>query len=92
MNSINQRLFTLKELLSIKNKSVEQAMSNFKPPIFWKDKPQVIEQARKLNKNKIKNILRKTFDLEIEFKSNSILNKNVAFKKLLLDICTKANL
>ena len=92
MNSINQRLFTLKELLSIKNKSVEQALSNFKPPIFWKDKPQVIEQARKLNKNKIKNILRKTFDLEIKFKSNSVLNKNVAFKKLLVDICAQANL
>ena len=92
LNSINQRLFTLNELFSIKHKSVDQALSNLKPPIFWKDKPHVIEQARKWNKKKIKNILRKTFDLEIEFKSNSILNKNVAFKKLLLDICTKANL
>ena len=92
INSINQRLFTLNELFSIKHKSVDQALSYLKPPIFWKDKPHVIEQARKWNKNKIKNILRKTFDLEIKFKSNSILNKNVAFKKLLVDICAQANL
>ena len=92
MNSINQRLFTLNELFSIKHKSVDQALSYLKPPIFWKDKPHVIEQARKWNKNKIENILRKTFDLEIKFKSNSILSKNVAFKKLLVDICAQANL
>ena len=92
LNSINQRLFTLNKLFSIKHKSVDQVLSNLKPPIFWKDKPHVIEQARKWNKKKIKNILRKTFDLEIKFKSNSILEKNVAFKKLLLDICAEANL
>ena len=92
INSINQRLFILNELFSIKNKSVAQSLSNLKPPIFWKDKPHIIEQARKWNKNKINNILRKTFDLEIKFKSNSILNKNVAFKKLLVDICAQANL
>ena len=91
-NSINQRLFTLNELFSIKHKSVDQALSYLKPPIFWKDKPHVIEQARKWNKNKIKNILKKIFDLEIKFKSNSILDKNVAFKKLLVDICAQANL
>ena len=92
LNSINQRLFTLNELFSTKHKSVDQVLSSLKPPIFWKDKPHVIEQARKWNKNKIQKILRKTFDLEIKFKSNSILNKNVVFKELLLDICAQANL
>ena len=92
MNSINQRLLTLNELFSIENKSVEQALSNLKPPIFWKDKPHVIDQAKKWNKNKIKNISRKIFDLEMKFKSNSVLNKNVSFKKLLVDICAQANL
>jgi len=92
MNSINQRLLTLNELFSIENKSVEQALSNLKPPIFWKDKPHVIDQAKKWNKNKIKNISRKLFDLEMKFKSNSVLNKNVSFKKLLVDICAQANL
>ena len=92
MNSINQRLFILNELFSIKNKSVDQALTNLKPPIFWKDKPHVIEQARKWNKKKINNILRKTFELEIKFKSNLILNKNAVFKKLLVDICAQANL
>ena len=49
INSINQRLFILNELFSIKNKSVDQALTNLKLPIFWKDKPHVIEQARKLS-------------------------------------------
>ncbi len=92
LNSINQRLLTLNKVTSIKDKSVDQVLSNLKPPIFWKDKPFVIDQAKKWNKNKIKNILRKTFDLEVKFKSNSLLNKNVIFKKLLLDICAQANL
>ena len=92
MNIINQRIFILNELFSIKDKSIEKALSNLKPPIFWKDKPHVIEQARKWNKSKIKNILRKIFDLEIKFKSNSVLKKNVALKKLLVDICAQANL
>ena len=52
LNSINQRLFILNELFSIKHKTVDQGLSNLKPPIFWKDKPHVIEQARKWNKKK----------------------------------------
>ena len=93
LNLINQRLLKIADVLRLKTKdNIEVAINSLKPPIFWKDKPHVIEQARKWNKNKIKNILRKTFDLEIKFKSNSILNKDVAFKKLLVDICTQANL
>tara|TARA_B100000989_G_scaffold101177_1_gene73939 strand:+ start:2079 stop:3065 length:987 start_codon:yes stop_codon:yes gene_type:complete len=92
MNIINQRLFILNKLFSIKNKSIDKALSNLKPPIFWKDKPHLIVQAKKWNKDKIKNILGKMYDLEIKFKSNSILNRNVALKKLLVDICAQANL
>ena len=41
--------------------------------------------------DKIKNILNETYKLEIEIKSNAMLNKNVLLKKLLIDICTLAN-
>ena len=91
MNSINQRLFTLNELFSIKHKSVDQALSYLKPPIFWKDKPAFLKQARKWNMKKIKKILNKTYNLELEIKSNSIVNKNILLKKLLIDICNLAN-
>ena len=40
---------------------------------------------------KINNTLKKTFDLELKNKSNSILNKNILIKKLLIDICIVAN-
>ena len=36
-----------------------------KPPIFWKDKPHILEQAKKWNKKRI-NKLSKTFELEKE--------------------------
>jgi len=41
--------------------------------------------------NKIKKILNKTYSLELEIKSNSIVNKNILLKKLLIDICNLAN-
>jgi DNA polymerase III delta subunit len=62
-----------------------------KPPIFWKDKPHFIKQIKKWNLNKIKNILKKTYNLEIEIKSNASINKNVLLKKLIIDICMLAN-
>jgi hypothetical protein len=41
--------------------------------------------------NKIKKILNKTYNIELEIKSNSIVNKNILLKKLLIDICNLAN-
>ena len=88
---LNQRLIKLKEILSKNNQSLEQTIETLKPPIFWKDKAQVLEQSKKWNLEKINNTLKKTFDLELKHKSNSILNKNILMKKLLIDICTAAN-
>ena len=66
-------------------------MASIKPPIFWKDKPSVLEQAKKWNTSKIRNILKQTFDLEINLKSNAIVGKEILIKKLLVDICNAAN-
>ena len=91
LNVINQRLNKLNEILLIDNKSIEQAISSIKPPIFWKDKSSIIEQSKKWNLKKIKTALNHTFKLEIRLKSNSILDKNILLKKLLIDICNLAN-
>tara|TARA_B100001057_G_scaffold10225_1_gene9722 strand:+ start:3869 stop:4855 length:987 start_codon:yes stop_codon:yes gene_type:complete len=91
LNSINQRLFKLNDIFSVKNKPITQVLSDMRPPIFWKDKPNVIEQTKKWNSKKIKNVLGKTFELEVRFKSDAALDKNVAIKKLLIDICNQAN-
>ena len=48
-------------------------------------------QAKKWNKNKIKSILKKTYDLEIKIKSDPIINKDILVKKLLIDVCEMAN-
>lgn len=92
LNIINQRLNKLAQVLEIsKNTDLDNAINMIKPPIFWKDKPHFIKQIKKWNLNKIKNILKKTYNLEIEIKSNASINKNVLLKKLIIDICMLAN-
>jgi DNA polymerase III subunit delta len=92
LNIINQRLLKLNEIFKlIGQTTLEKAIDMLKPPIFWKDKPAFLKQAKKWNMNKIKKILNKTYSLELEIKSNSIVNKNILLKKLLIDICNLAN-
>ena len=82
----------LSETLKITNNdNFEAAMNELRPPIFWKDKPIFINQAKKWDINKIKNVLSKTYNLEIKIKSNTIINKNLLMKKLIVDICEMAN-
>ena len=93
INSINNRLNKLRDILFNLNNgiSVEKAIENIKPPIFWKDKNNFLSQAKKWNLKKISVILKSTFDLEIKFKSQSTINRNILIKKLLIDICNTAN-
>ena len=49
-----KRLVKIYELVDKKN-TIDQAISSFKPPIFWKDKPLVTQQLKSWNKNELKN-------------------------------------
>ena len=91
LSSINFRLNKLNEILSFKNSNIEEAIEVLKPPIFWKDKPVFIEQAKKWNTEKLQRMLNKTFNLEIKLKSDVNLNKNILLKNLLVEICNTAN-
>ena len=91
LNTINQRLVKILEISKNNEDDIEIAVNKLKPPIFWKDKPKVILQAKKWNQEKIQTLLKKTYDLEIEIKSNSLTNKNILIKKLLVDVCELAN-
>ena len=92
INIINQRLYKLLELFKISDsKNFENFISKIKPPIFWKDKPHFIEQAKKWNSKKIKFVLEKTYSLELSIKTNATINKDILIKKLLVDICDLAN-
>ncbi len=89
LNSINQRINRLNEIESMKKESsnIESLISSLKPPIFWKDKPILIEQSKKWDKNKIQTALKKTYNAEIEIKSNSSIRKDLLIKNLIVDLC-----
>jgi len=91
LNSINQRLDKLTEINQSNGKNLIGIIDNLKPPIFWKDKPKVVEQAKKWSLEKTKKMREKTYNFEVYIKSNSIVNKNLLVKKLIIDICELAN-
>ena len=93
LNSINQRINRLNEIENMKheNSNIESLISNLKPPVFWKDKPILIEQSKKWNKNKIQAALKKTYTAEIEIKSNSSIRKDLLIKNLIIELCTTAS-
>lgn len=92
LSLINLRLAKLKEIYELtRTKKLDEAFNFIKPPIFWKDKPAFLSQTKKWNENKIQKCLKQTYNIEIEIKSNSIVNKNILIKKLLVDICELAN-
>ena len=88
---INHRLNKLKIIAKDTDLSIEEKIEKLKPPIFWKDKPDFINQAKKWNVEKINKALEKSFQTEIKIKSNSIISKSILIKKLLVDICNLAN-
>ena len=91
LNIINQRFAKLYEIRSKTNVNIESFVNSLKPPIFWKDKPNFTKQALKWNTDKIRQIQKKTYQLEMDFKTNSLINKNLLLKKLIVDICQLAN-
>ena len=56
-------------------KNIEYAINNIKPPIFYKDKPLIFNQAKLWNLPKINLILKRLADTEIKSKSGLFLDK-----------------
>ena len=71
-----KRLVKIYELIDEKN-NIEQAISRFKPPIFWKDKPLVSQQIGSWTKDHLKNLIYKTSEIELLIKKNSTIAKNI---------------
>jgi len=92
LNLINQRINKLREINKLKknNSNIEALVNNLKPPIFWKDKPVLIKQSKRWNEKKINEILKKTYDIELQIKSNPLVNKDLLIKNLIVDLCVKA--
>ena len=65
-----------KRLLKIKkeidnNKDIDQVLSSYKPPIFWKEKDIVKKQAKSWTTKDVKKIIYKINDLETIVKKNT---------------------
>jgi len=71
-----KRLVKIQELVDEKN-NIEQAISVIKPPVFWKDKPLVIQQIRSWKKEHLKNLIYKTNGIELLIKKNSTVARNI---------------
>ena len=92
LNLINQRLTKLLQLSSITEEvNLEKKIETLKPPIFWKDKPKFLIQAKKWKESKIKRALVEIFNTEKQIKSYNLINKELLIKKLIVDICNTAN-
>ncbi|MBC8296316.1 MAG: DNA polymerase III subunit delta [Pelagibacterales bacterium] len=84
-----KRLLKIHELIDERN-DIDQAISSFKPPIFWKDKPLVIQQARSWKKWELKNLIYKSNEIELLIKKNSVIGKNI-FSDFIINNSKKIN-
>jgi DNA polymerase-3 subunit delta len=84
-----KRLVKIYELIDEKN-NVNQAVSLFKPPIFWKDKPLVVQQIKLWTKNQLKNLIYKTNEIEFLIKKNSGIARNI-LSDFIIDNSKKTN-
>ncbi len=66
----SKRLFKIKNEID-KNVNIDQVLTNFKPPIFWKEKDIVKKQAKSWSTNEVKQIIFKINDLETLVKKNT---------------------
>ena len=71
-----KRFIKIYDLVDEKN-SIDEAVSSFKPPIFWKDKPLVTQQMKSWEKDKLKDLIYESNEIELLIKKNSRVGKNI---------------
>ena len=59
------------------NNDIDLTISNAKPPIFWKEKETVKKQITNLGSDKIKKLIVKISEIELQIKKNSYNPINV---------------
>ena len=72
---IRTLLIKTKRILEIKknqnqNINIDQIISSYKPPIFWKDKEIVKSQVSKWKLSEAENLVEKIYNLELSVKKN----------------------
>ena len=72
----SKRLLQIKKIDSTK-KNLDEVISNFKPPIFWKDKQIVKNQVLKWNLKDSENLISKIYETELSIKKNYTNSINI---------------
>ena len=94
LNSLNNRVMKLQEIIKISDgnkNNYEPALETLRPPIFWKDKPVVIQQLRKWNMKELSNIAIKIGETEILMKKTSYLRNDIVIKDLITVLTDQAS-
>ena len=84
-----KRLLKLQEEVK-KNKNIEQVITNFKPPIFWKDKEIVKQQINHWPLEKINNMIENINEIELLIKKNST-NSLIILSNFIISQSTTSN-
>ena len=59
------------------NKNFDKAISNFRPPIFWKEKPYVKQQLINWSESKLKKLINEINEIELLSKKNSQISQSL---------------
>ena len=93
LNSLNYRVMKLQEVIRIsdgKSNRYEQALESLKPPIFWKDKPIIVQQLKKWNIKKLTQLAAKISETEVLMKKNSYVRNDIVIKDFIINLTNKA--
>ena len=63
--------------ISSSNKNIDQIITSFKPPIFWKDKEIVKNQASKWSRKDTEKLIYRIHDIELMVKKNYYNSLNI---------------
>ena len=61
------------------NENIDQLITSFKPPIFWKDKEIIKEQVKNWTLKKVENLIYKINEIELLINKNSSNSINILF-------------
>ena len=75
-------LFSLKRLKNLKVnlqkiKNIDQVLTDFKPPIFWKEKEIIKKQLNSWSLAEIKSMIKRINNLELSIKKNSQISNQI---------------
>ncbi len=85
-----KRLLKIRNEMNI-NKNIESILSNFKPPIFWKDKDILKQQINQYSKENLEILIKKLTEIELQIKKNYQNSVNMTLDFILNEVRRTSN-